>query len=71
MQVRDLVDDSLMVRQGKTRKRIRIMLSDETGARTELGLFIDRIKRLLAPTADRHGTSHLNYGRPSASAPWR
>lgn len=58
MQVRDLVDDSLMVRQGKTRKRIRIMLTDETGARTELGLLIDRIKRrqiaslYLAATSD-------------------
>ena len=32
---------------------------------------IDRMKRLLAPAPEHHGTSHLNYGRPSASAPWR
>jgi hypothetical protein len=32
---------------------------------------IDRMKRLLALTPAQHGTSHLNYGRPSASAPWR
>jgi len=36
MQVRDLVDDSLMVRQGKTRKRIRIMLTDESGAESSI-----------------------------------
>jgi len=58
MTVRDLIDDSLMVRQGKTRKRIRIMLTDDDGARTELGLLIDRLRRrqvaslYLAATSD-------------------
>lgn len=45
MTVRDLVDDSLTVRQGKTSKRIRILLTDQEGKRTELGLLIDRLKR--------------------------
>jgi integrase len=58
MTVRDLVDDALMVRQGKTRKLIRIVLTDEDGRRTELGLLIDRLKRrqvaslYLAATSD-------------------
>lgn len=42
---RDVVDDALMVKQGKTKKRLRIQLTDrETGLRTELGLLIDRIR---------------------------
>lgn len=43
--VRDLVDDALVVRQGKTDKHLRILLTDqETGARTELGAVVDRIR---------------------------
>lgn len=43
--VRDLVDDSLIVRQGKTAKRLRILLTDaDTGHRTQLGQVIDRIR---------------------------
>lgn len=42
---RDLVDDALTVKQGKTKKRLRINLTDDaTGERTELGKVIDRIK---------------------------
>lgn len=42
---RDLVDDALMVKQGKTGKKLRIELTDaETGIRTELGKLVDRIK---------------------------
>lgn len=42
---RHIVDDALEVTQGKTRKKLRIELTDrDTGARTELGLVIDRIK---------------------------
>lgn len=43
MTVRDIVDDTLAVSQGKTGKRIRIRLADEDGRRTELGCVIDRI----------------------------
>lgn len=58
MTARDLVDDALTVRQGKSRKRIRIMLTDQDGTRTELGRLIDRLKRrqvaslYLAATSD-------------------
>ncbi len=58
MTVRDLVDDALIVRQGKTRKQIRILLDGSDGRRSELGLLIDRIRRrpvaslYLAATAD-------------------
>lgn len=42
---RHLVDDALLVRQGKTSKRLRIELTDRTTQeRTELGKVIDRIK---------------------------
>ena len=42
---RDVVDDALLVQQGKTAKRLRIQLTDrETGVRSELGLLIDRIR---------------------------
>ncbi len=61
---RDVVDDALMVKQGKTSKRLRIELTDkETGRRTELGLLIDRIRArpvqsiwLLATPAGRQMT---------------
>ncbi|MBP6711996.1 MAG: tyrosine-type recombinase/integrase, partial [Propionivibrio sp.] len=43
--VRDIVEDALAVKQGKTSKRLRIELTDkDTGRRTELGLLIDRIR---------------------------
>ncbi len=43
--VRDVVDDALQLKQGKTSKRLRIQLTDrETGLRTELGRLIDRIR---------------------------
>lgn len=42
---RDIVDDALIVKQGKTGKKLRIELTDKaTGMRTELGQLIDRIK---------------------------
>lgn len=42
---RHIVDDALIVKQGKTTKLLRIDLTDrETGKRTELGQVIDRIK---------------------------
>jgi integrase len=41
---RDIVDDALEVQQGKTGKRLRIMLTDAaTGARSQLGQLIDRL----------------------------
>lgn len=41
---RDIVDDALTVQQGKTSKRLAIMLTDpDSGARTELGRLLDRI----------------------------
>lgn len=41
---RQIVNDALMVRQGKTKKYLRIMLTDEdTGVRTQLGKLIDDI----------------------------
>ena len=44
MTQRDIENDALGVRQGKTSKRLGIMLTDpETGARTELGQLLDRI----------------------------
>ena len=42
---RDVVDDALRVRQGKTHKYLRIQLTDlDTGVRSELGRLIDRIR---------------------------
>ena len=42
---RQIIDDELHVRQGKTSKFLRIVLTDqETGERTELGRVIDRIR---------------------------
>lgn len=42
---RDIVDDALTVQQGKTSKRLAIMLTDpDSGARSELGRLIDRIR---------------------------
>ncbi len=40
----DIRDGALEVRQGKTNKRLRILLDKEDGTRTELGKAIDRIK---------------------------
>lgn len=41
---RHIVDDAMLVRQGKTKKFLRIELTDrETGERSELGQLIDRI----------------------------
>lgn len=41
---RDIVEDALTVQQGKTSKRLAIMLTDQdTGTRTELGRLLDRI----------------------------
>lgn len=41
---RDIVDDALTVQQGKTSKRLAIMLTDpDSGARSELGRLLDRI----------------------------
>ena len=42
---RDIVDDALTVQQGKTSKRLAIMLTDpDSGARSELGRLLDRIR---------------------------
>ena len=42
---RHVVADALELRQGKTGKRLRIMLTDaDSGTRTELGLLIDRLR---------------------------
>jgi len=42
---RDIVDDALTVQQGKTSKRLAIMLTDpDSGGRSELGRLIDRIR---------------------------
>jgi integrase len=43
MKLTDVRDDALEVKQGKTKKKLRILLTDG-GARTELGRVIDRIK---------------------------
>ena len=40
----DIIDDALTLRQGKTSKRLRILLTDDTGQRTDLGRLIDRIR---------------------------
>jgi integrase len=41
---RHIVDDALELRQGKTKKKLRIMLTDaETGTRSQLGLLVDRL----------------------------
>ena len=67
MTQRDIEDDALGVRQGKTSKRLGIMLTDpETGVRTELGLLLDRITArpvrslwLLATPTGRRMTSGM------------
>lgn len=42
---RDLVDDALQVKQGKTGKLLRILLTDAaTGQRSQLGLLVDRLR---------------------------
>ncbi|MBH9578708.1 hypothetical protein [Inhella proteolytica] len=42
---RDLVDDALQLKQGKTNKKLRILLSDsQTGRRTEQGQLVDRLR---------------------------
>lgn len=40
----DIRDGVLEVKQNKTKKRLRILLNDENGCRTELGKVIDRIR---------------------------
>lgn len=40
----DIKDGALEVRQGKTNKRLRILLDHADGARTELGQLLDRIR---------------------------
>lgn len=43
---RHIVNDALMVKQGKTGKRLRIELTDQdSGARTQLGALIDAIRK--------------------------
>ncbi len=44
MMERDIRDDALEVRQNKTNKRLRILLNEDDGSRTELGKVIDRIR---------------------------
>lgn len=44
MRQADIKDGALEVRQNKTNKRLRILLNDATGARTQLGQLVDRIK---------------------------
>lgn len=40
---RNIVDDALQVKQGKTGKKLRIMLTDVGGQRTQLGQLLDRL----------------------------
>lgn len=40
---RDIVDDALQIQQGKTGKKLRIMLTDADGQRTQLGQLIDQL----------------------------
>lgn len=40
---RDIVDDALQIQQGKTGKKLRIMLTDAEGQRTQLGQLIDQL----------------------------
>jgi integrase len=40
----DLKDGALEVKQNKTKKRLRIILDDDNGVRSELGLVLDRIR---------------------------
>lgn len=44
MSVTDIKEGALEVRQGKTNKRLRILLDLADGSRTELGLLLDRIR---------------------------
>lgn len=44
MSVTDIREGALEVRQGKTKKRLRITLDMPDGTRTELGLLLDRIR---------------------------
>lgn len=40
----DLRDGALEVKQNKTKKRLRIILDDDQGVRSQLGLVLDRIR---------------------------
>lgn len=40
----DIRDGALEVQQGKTKKKLRILLDNENGVRTELGRLVDRIR---------------------------
>lgn len=40
----DIRDGALEVKQNKTKKRLRILLNNENGSKTQLGIVIDRIK---------------------------
>ncbi len=44
MMENDIRDGALEVRQGKTKKRLRILLDTDAGERTELGKVLDRIR---------------------------
>jgi integrase len=44
MKETDIQNGALEVLQNKTRKKLRILLHDETGSRTQLGLTLDRIR---------------------------
>lgn len=44
MMEKDLRDGALEVRQGKTSKKLRILLNRDDGSKTELGLLIDKIR---------------------------
>lgn len=44
MRLADLKDGALELRQNKTKKKLRILLDDPEGGRTQLGQLVDRIK---------------------------
>ena len=44
MRLSDVKDGALELQQNKTKKKLRILLDDQAGGRTKLGLLIDRIK---------------------------
>lgn len=44
MRLADISDGALEVRQNKTSKKLRILLDDPEGGRTDLGQLVDRIK---------------------------
>lgn len=44
MRLSDVKDGALELQQNKTKKKLRILLDDQEGGRTKLGMLIDRIK---------------------------